>query len=775
MTTPAPDTEAPSVPTGLVATAVSPTQINLSWNPATDNAAVTGYGVYLNDQPLATTTATSFKHAGLAPNTTYSYRVSAYDAVPNHGNWTAIAVSVTTSASDTQAPSVPTGLVATAVSSSQVNLSWIPATDNLHVAGYYVYLNDQPLATTTGTSFEHIGLTANTTYNYRVSAFDAVPNHGDWSAAPVSVTTPSAPPRFEEGNATLTSPPNTSWVPRGTEVATFSGGAAVSSDVSGATATFTFTGTTVSWVGLRCNVCGIANVSIDGGAATPVNTAGPAAPGSSGLASEAVFTASGLVAGSHTLTITVTGSYDPTTSSGAHIAVDALDVMTEPVVLAAFSSMLDEFPNSGRGLSRMWTNVTDMPSSWLVAHRNAGYRLVTHRQLLSDYVNTDTLPQSFIYALNERANLHRAAGTKMAMQFSYDNNETDGVLRPPLARILGHIAQLKPFFTANADVIAAVHAGFLGVYGEWANWTNNWQNPTVPTAEERSAVRDALYAAVDPSTPIAFRILDDLSTWFPTPLTAAQAFTGTPQARSGIHNDCFLSNKDDSGTYWKNDGGVYERTPDRNRFRAYHAQMSEWTTMGGENCGAIQPESYPACADVLYDGRTYRWRYLRDDWGTAFHDGWKAQGCYPEIKRSFGHRFRLDTISHPQSIARGSTANVAVNLRNVGWARIFSPRKLVVTLKNRSDGTLLTGSAGDMRFLPPQATSSTTVVVPVAIPTGAAPGDYDVYVSMPDIGPGTRDNADFAVRFANREDPAKGQAWETANSRFKVGTTVTVQ
>jgi hypothetical protein len=52
-----------------------------------------------------------------------------------------------------------------------------------------VYLNNVRLADTTATSFAHIGLTAGTTYNYRVSAFDAVPNHSAWTAAPVAVTT----------------------------------------------------------------------------------------------------------------------------------------------------------------------------------------------------------------------------------------------------------------------------------------------------------------------------------------------------------------------------------------------------------------------------------------------------------------------------------------------------------------------------------------------------------------------------------------------------------
>jgi hypothetical protein len=64
-------------------------------------------------------------------------------------------------------------------------------------------------------------------------------------------------------------------------------------------------------------------VSIDGDPATSVDTAGPAAPASPGLASKTAFTAFGLGPGTHTLVITVTGS---TTSGATHIVVDAFDV-----------------------------------------------------------------------------------------------------------------------------------------------------------------------------------------------------------------------------------------------------------------------------------------------------------------------------------------------------------------------------------------------------------------------------------------------------------------
>ncbi|MBI4713426.1 MAG: PQQ-binding-like beta-propeller repeat protein [Planctomycetes bacterium] len=78
-----PDTTPPSTPTGLIATAVSSSQINLSWTASTDNIGVAGYKVYRNGIYLISVSTTSYSNAGLTPATTYSYTVAAYDAAGN--------------------------------------------------------------------------------------------------------------------------------------------------------------------------------------------------------------------------------------------------------------------------------------------------------------------------------------------------------------------------------------------------------------------------------------------------------------------------------------------------------------------------------------------------------------------------------------------------------------------------------------------------------------------------------------------------------------------
>lgn len=77
------DTTPPSVPTGLTATGVSQTEIDLTWTASTDNVGVTGYDVYRNGVRIGSPPGTSFADTGRTPGTTYTYTVDAFDAAGN--------------------------------------------------------------------------------------------------------------------------------------------------------------------------------------------------------------------------------------------------------------------------------------------------------------------------------------------------------------------------------------------------------------------------------------------------------------------------------------------------------------------------------------------------------------------------------------------------------------------------------------------------------------------------------------------------------------------
>ena len=131
---------------------------------------------------------------------------------------------------------------------------------------------------------------------------------------------PPGASRFEESAAAYAG----SWTVYGPETGTFSGGTIRASNQAQATATFRFMGSAVTWIGVRCNVCGLATVSIDGGVPSVVDTYGPGSPG--GVTSEPVYSATGLAATvMHALTITVMGA-GGSLPDGTHVAVDAFDV-----------------------------------------------------------------------------------------------------------------------------------------------------------------------------------------------------------------------------------------------------------------------------------------------------------------------------------------------------------------------------------------------------------------------------------------------------------------
>jgi len=81
----APETDStpPTTPEAFRSLVISTTQIDLSWNPATDNVGVAGYRLFHQNQLISETTTLSFSHTGLKPGTSYAYTVVAFDAEGN--------------------------------------------------------------------------------------------------------------------------------------------------------------------------------------------------------------------------------------------------------------------------------------------------------------------------------------------------------------------------------------------------------------------------------------------------------------------------------------------------------------------------------------------------------------------------------------------------------------------------------------------------------------------------------------------------------------------
>jgi hypothetical protein len=164
---------------------------------------------------------------------------------------------------------------------------------------------------------------------------------------------PPATTRFEEDDAAVSM--SAGWT-QSDSIAGWSGGnavvggKAVESIVAGATVTFTFTGTSVRWIGSRGRRMGKASVSVDGGPARVVDLF--ARPNDE--VRTPITTFYDLGEGQHTLTIVVTGEKNREATSNV-VVVDAFDV--QPQIVSHYQDADPDLAYSGS-----WT--TDVRFGW---------------------------------------------------------------------------------------------------------------------------------------------------------------------------------------------------------------------------------------------------------------------------------------------------------------------------------------------------------------------------------------------------------------------------
>ena len=157
---------------------------------ASDNAVVDRVEVSLDGASIGEDRSppyvVSFQSGGV-PNGSHVLTAVAVDPSGNVGLSPSVSI-VVNNAPDQEPPSRPTGLVAQAMSDSKVDLSWLPATDNVGVYSYSVLRDGVAVGTSATTGYSDVMLAPETTYEYSVTAVDGAGNYSDASEV-VPVTT----------------------------------------------------------------------------------------------------------------------------------------------------------------------------------------------------------------------------------------------------------------------------------------------------------------------------------------------------------------------------------------------------------------------------------------------------------------------------------------------------------------------------------------------------------------------------------------------------------
>lgn len=181
VTTLNPDTEPPSIPTGISISNVTGNTMVLSWQASTDNVGVEKYSIYLNQEWISDEISTSYMVTGLQPNTDYELALRAHDEAGNSSPLSS-SVLMRTADPDDEPPSVPIGLIETDKTQETISLEWNPSTDNVGVKEYYVYVNNVLREKSSEPSETIAQLSSGINYSISVSAVDEALNESGRSS-----------------------------------------------------------------------------------------------------------------------------------------------------------------------------------------------------------------------------------------------------------------------------------------------------------------------------------------------------------------------------------------------------------------------------------------------------------------------------------------------------------------------------------------------------------------------------------------------------------------
>lgn len=408
------------------------------------------------------------------------------------------------------------------------------------------------------------------------------------------------------------------------------------------------------------------------------------------------------------------------------------------------------FSNPERGF---YTQVTtyDIQSpltlNTLNSIKSQGKSLILRMYYLKSFRNAP-LNQGILTMIGNDFNFLRQAGMKGIVRFAYSDNI--GQSDAPLNIVLNHIDQVKPLLQQNSDVILVMQAGFIGAWGEWHSSTNG-----LDTVTNRRTILFKLLEALPSNRMVQVRTPHFKQEIFNNfnPIPVDSAFLEIYYARTGHHNDCFLSSWDDFGTY-----------TDTTVEKQYLSDDCLFVPIGGETCN---PSAFSGCGNALYQMERLRWSYLNSGYHPSVLNGWTTNGCMDDIKRFLGYRFELINGSFTDSLKPGDSFNFELSLVNRGYAPLFNPRSIEVILVSDNTGEkYFCKLPVEPRFWKPMDT--TTLNLNIGILNNQPQGSYRLFLNLPDSDEKIHNRVEYSIRLANLD------VWEAATGYNNLQTSLVV-
>lgn len=464
-----------------------------------------------------------------------------------------------------------------------------------------------------------------------------------------------------------------------------------------------------------------------------------------------------------------------------------------------------DFPNPDRGFYRYSetrvSNYSVLNEEELKAYRSptfsqgANYKtistLIFRYYILDDFVNTP-ISEAFLDNMQQDFDAARVAGVKLIPRFTYtvSSNEGDcgeGFICPPYGDaskevVLGHIQQLGPILTDNADVINSLQLGFIGTWGEnyYTDFfgdasSNDDQGKLLDENwEDRIAILKAFLDVTPKDLMIQVRYPQMKQRYVyginadtdVAVLTESEAFTETDKARIGFHNDCLFASPDDYGTYEDYGNSSSPRKTDIQNLKPYFENDSKYVIVGGETCSdGYSPENDCAPAGIAdIDLRALHYTYLNANYNNEVNNDWTDGGCMEAIKRNLGYRFALKNATLPKTIKAGEPFEVKMAIENSGYASPVKARNVKLIFRSKTDATISSFDFNtDVRFWFDDVNLSETFT-----PENLTSGEYEVLFHIDDTYETLKGRPEYSIRLANED------IWEDSTGYNSLNHTIVV-
>lgn len=420
------------------------------------------------------------------------------------------------------------------------------------------------------------------------------------------------------------------------------------------------------------------------------------------------------------------------------------------------------------------------------------------RVYVLDNFKNKPLSTSFLHDINNDCQIAREAGIKLILRFNYTVTPHSGdcpgrsICPPygdaPVSIVLQQISQLAPYFKKNADVIACVQEGFIGIWGE--NFYSDYFGDASENGHGRlldsdwvkhNAVLNALLHAVSQDRMIQVRtpqykqryVYGIESPITSLPLTEKKAFNGSAEARIGFHDDAFLSDPSDMGTFYDYGDSSTPSSSSKKTIsilKNYMDEDSKFVVVGGET---DDPSDTSICFCVNSGGRVekelrkFHYSFLNSEYQRKVIGDWALQGCLDSIKRDLGYRFVLESAIFPRIVEKEKSLTIVLNLKNVGYTSPFNSRPVELVFKNIKSGktTLVDLSTDIRRWFPGQI----EVKEILKLPTSISKGTYELYLNIPDSYRSLSKDPRFSIRLAD------DGVWEPKTGYNKLGDIIKVK